>query len=179
MKETLIVPLTKSPHPRGRIGPTRWQDWFRGLRRAVTIAKVIPNAEILILSNVRVANQPHEADLYSEALAEMGVISFRVIRECYETIEQINYSIDLAIQERKNLIFVSTFLHYLRVEWLILTHPDRKLVEVKHYSVLGIPRPKEALTDIVLTVLFPLIDLVGGRQWFLRAVNSRRLTGKH
>jgi len=178
MKETLMIPLTKSPHSQGRIGPVRLQDWYRGLKRAVSITKRIPS-EILVLSNVKVTNQPHEADLYSEALVQMGVVSFRVIRECYETIEQINYSIDLAIQERRNLIFVSTFLHYPRVQWLILTHPDIKLVKVKHYGALGVPRPREAFTDIVLTILFPLIDLLGGRRWFLRAVNRRRSSGKH
>lgn len=179
MKKTLIVPLSKSPHPQGRIGPIMLQDWFQGLRRAVLIARLLPKTEILVLSNLKVSGQPHEADVYTEALTKLGAINIRVIRECYETIEQINRSFELAVEEKKDLMFISTFLHYLRVQWLIWRHPKNMRVSVKHCAVFGIPRPREALTDIILAFLFPFIDLFGVRRWFLKVVNQRRLSGKH
>jgi len=178
VKNILVVPLSKSPHSLGRIGPIRWQDWFRGLKKAVSIGKK-PKTKILVLSDVRVSGQPHEADIYSDALVKMGTVSFRVIRECYETIEQVNYSIDLALQERKKLVFISTFLHYPRVQWLIKTNPKMRLVQVKHYCAWGIPRPREAFTDLALMVIFPLIDFFGCRQRFIEATKQRRLSGKH
>lgn len=177
MKGTLIVPLTKSPHRSGRIGKKHQQDWFRGIEKAVILHYIIPESEILVLSDVHVSEQVHEAEIYTETLTNMGVKSFRVIRECYETISQVNKAIDIANCEDKNLIFVSTWLHYPRVEWLIKN--KKKLVSIKHFSVIGIPRPKEAVTDIILTILFPLIDMCDYHKWWLDKINERRKQGKH
>lgn len=182
MRKTIVIPVAKSPHSKGRIGPEKWQDWFQGVKRAVSIAKRLgTGTEVLILSNAQYSGQQHEVDLYYEAFVGLGGrtgINIRVLREGYETIEQINRSFELAVTERKELVFISTFFHYLRVQWLIWRCKTAK-VKVKHYVVLfGIPRPREILTDIALTILFPLIDIFGGRRFFLKAVNRRRIKGK-
>lgn len=183
MNRTIVVPVIKSPHYKGRIGPEKWQDWYRGIKKAVCIAKARhkEGAEVLVLSNAQYSGQPHETDLYCGVLAKLGAttdVNLRVIREGYETTEQINRLFELAFGEKKELVFVSTFFHYPRVQWLIWRYKTAISVKVKHYAVFGIPRPREMITDIVLDALFPLIDIFGGRQWFLRAVNKRRIKGK-
>lgn len=181
MNRIIIVPLIKSPHSKGRIGPDKWQDWYRGIKKVVSIAKHKVVSDLLILSNAQYTNQLHEADLYIGVLAKLGAttdVNIRVIRECYETTEQVNRSFELAVGEKKELVFVSTFSHYPRVQWLIWRYKNAVPVKVRHCIVFGVPRPREMITDIALAVLFPLIDIFGGRQWFLEAVNKRRIKGK-
>lgn len=182
MNRTIVVPIPKSPHSKGRIGPEEWQDWYRGLKKAISIARSKDMAEVLILSNAQYSGQPHEVDLYYGALAKLGAttdVNIRAIKEGYETIEQVDRSFKLAAEEKKELIFVSTWLHYLRVQWLIWRcKAVAPSVKVKHCIVFGIPRPREMLSDIILTILFPLVDICGGRQFFLKAVNKRRIKGK-
>lgn len=182
MNGTIIIPVTKSPHAKGRVGPEKWQDWYQGVKKAVSIAKRLGiRTEILILSNAQYTGQPHEADLYRKAIDKLGRIgvNLRIMRKGQETIEQVKKSFYLAIKEDKNLIFVSTFFHYPRVQWLIWRYRHNiAAARVKHRIAFGIPRPREMLTDIVLALLFPLIDIFGGRQFFLKAVNRRRIKGK-
>jgi len=49
---------------------------------------------------------------------------------------------------------------------------------VKHKVVFGIPRPFEIFYDITLAITFPIIDLLGKREWFLKKVTARRESGK-
>lgn len=183
MNGTIVIPVAKSPHSKGRILPEEWQDWYRGIKKAVSIARQSEkgSVEVLVLSDAKYYGQPHEADLYYRALTKLGAtiyVNIRIIREGYETIEQVNRSFELAAEEGKELIFVSTFFHYPRVQWLIWRCKTTVPVKVRHCVAVGIPRPREAITDIILTLLFPLIDIFGGRRFFLKAVNKRRLKGK-
>ena len=175
MNGTIIVPIIKSPHSKGRIGPEKFQDWFRGLKKAVSIA-IKSDGEVLVISNAQYTNQSHESDLYCKALTKLSQVRHRVIRDGRETIEQVDLSFKLAKEEKKELVFVSTFFHYPRVQWLIWR--CKSASKVSHYISFGIPRPREMLTDIALAFLFPLIDILGGRQLFIRAVNKRRIEGK-
>ena len=176
MNGTIIVPIIKSPHSKGRIGPEKFQDWFRGLKKAVSIA-IKSDGEILVISDAQYTNQSHESNLYCKALAKLSQVRHRVIRNGRETTEQVDLSFKLAEVEKKELVFISTFFHYPRVQWLIWRCKSKKL-KVSHYISFGIPRPREMLTDIVLAFMFPLIDILGGRQLFIRAVNKRRIEGK-
>lgn len=181
MSGTIVVPVIKSPHSMGRIGPETWQDWHRGIMKAISIAWTKHGQEVLVLSNARYSGQPHEADLYCHVLSKFGAagINVRVIREGYETVEQIKRTFELAVAEKKELVFVSTFFHFPRVQWLIWRYKTKvPAMRVRHCVAFGIPRPREILTDIILIFLFPLIDICGGRQWFVRTVNKRRVGGK-
>ena len=182
MGGVIVVPIIKSPHSSGRIGQRKMQDWFRGVKKSVSISQKT-NGEILVISNAQYLNQKHEVDLYREALYELGMVNPRVVREGYETIEQINLSFQLAAKERKDLVFVSTFSHFPRVWWLVASckRHYKKIgtpIKARNYVAFGISRTREMITDIVLAVLFPLIDILGGRKLFLRMVNRRRLKGK-
>ncbi|MGC9602345.1 MAG: ElyC/SanA/YdcF family protein [Minisyncoccia bacterium] len=173
----LIIPLTKSPHFTGRYGPVEWQDWYRGLVKAKTLlelykAQGVP-AKILVLSAVQVTSEKSEVEIYTWALKKLGVDDgdIMVINKTQETIEQTEM-VAMFIKKGIQVVIISTWLHYLRVRWLC------RGLKAKHYIVWGIPRPREAITDIMLTVLFPPIDLCGGREWFLKKTRERRLAGK-
>jgi len=185
MKPLLIVPVTKGPHPTGRIGPQHLQDWWRGLviaRRLLNLARKEREVMIYIVSDVQVAGEDHEVDLYIEALLSMGdykTMELSCVRKCQETICQINHVLEYAERNNAEVIFVSTWLHYPRVRWLTWRANASMNVKCWHKVVFGIPRPKEALTDFVLIFLFPVIDLMGKREWFLRKIERRRLSGVH
>lgn len=183
----LILPLTKGPHPTGRIGPRRLQDWRRALKEAVAVAyqayfatssqsftEAGFPATMLILSDVQIAGEEHEVELYSGFLDELGFTGPRIVlRETYETIGQLDRAFEIAQEEDFQLVVVSTFLHYPRVRWLCR---GRGAI---HKCVWGIPRPREAITDIILAVVFPFIDMFGWRKGFLQKVNKRRQAGVH
>ena len=159
----------------GRIGPLQMQDWYRGLIKTARLLSRYTDAEVVIISAVQVASEDSEADAYLRVLQHLGVPSdrIRVIRKGYETIEQLTVARELMETERRELVIISTFLHYPRVRWIA------RGLRATHHAAFGLPRPTEAVTDILLAVLFPLIDLAGGRAWFMHMVQRRRMAGKH
>ena len=170
----LIVPLSKSSWREGRIGPVEWQDWYRGFVRAACFARILPDSRIVVISDVRVAGGAHEHERYRFAAAREGVPpeTMVYVRATHETIEQIAIAARMAKEQGAKLIIVSTWLHYPRVRWLA------RGVPAKHYAAFGIPRPYEAVTDIVMTFAMPVIDLLGLRPWFQRKTRERRQRGK-
>ncbi len=172
--KTLIVPLPKSPWSTGRIGPREWQDWSRECRLAANLIATIPNAEILIVSGMAAERHPRDADLYQQELLAQQVpeARLRIIREGVETIEQLEHVERLAREEGARVILISTFLHFPRVRWLC------RGMEYAHRIAWGLPRPREALTDMILAVAFPLLDLLGLRTWFQRKTKDHRKAGK-
>jgi hypothetical protein len=47
-----------------------------------------------------------------------------------------------------------------------------------HLWAFGIPRPRDVLTDAILTVASPFIDLLGLRETFLEWLRNSRAQGK-
>jgi len=170
----LVVPITKSPHPAGRVGPVVLQDWHRALARAQKIREANPGSRLLVISDVQIAGAPHEAEMYQDALRALGVADEAVIvaREAQETAGQVDAAARIARERGDELLLVSTFLHAPRVRWLA------RRLNARHVAVWGIPRPREAVTDLLLIFAFPCLDLLGLRGPFTRAVQARRKQGK-
>lgn len=170
MRETVaVVLLPKSPRPkRGRVGREYWQDWYRGCVKAVALATE-HNAQILVASAFKADGIP-EAEFYQEVLEGIDATDIVVIKEGLETIGQLDAAFKAATG--KNLIVVSSILHFPRVRRLC------RGKGVQHKVVWGIPRPSEAIADIFLTFLFPIIDLFGWRGRFQRWSIRRRVAGK-
>lgn len=170
---TLIFPVPKSPHTAGRIGPTRCQDWYRAVVRSVALAEASSSPAFLIVTAFYAAHENREAIIYGNAIrALVPNAHILVIPQGLETVEQIEVALAFAKQTRQSIYLVSTLLHFPRVWWLARGNSAR------HRVVVGIPRPREAVTDIVLAFLFPLLDLAGLRQWFLYRARRRRQRGK-
>jgi hypothetical protein len=178
VRTTLVVPLGKSPQPPGRIGPMEWQDWYRELEMAVDIAEKSPDSEILVLSNLHFPGLEPEADYYTRMLYLLGAETVRKVRDGYQTSDQIDRAFEMAEQENKDLILISSVLHYPRVQWLIWRHPNKKMLKVRHLAAWGLPRPMEGVSDIVATFLYPVIDLLGGRAWLQGIYDKRRKSGR-
>lgn len=174
MDNYIIVPITKSPHTKGRIGPRELQDWYRGLAKTVFLQRKFLESKILIISNVHIEGEEHEADIYNKALQDLGIKreDIIVIKDCYETIGQIDTLKKINREGSYKLVLVSTWLHFGRVWWLA------RGMHVTHFIAFGIPRPRESLTDIFLTFLFPIVDILGKREWFRQKVITRRKEGK-
>jgi len=165
----VIVLLTKSPLPRkGRFGPKSWQDWYRGCKAAVALA-LGHDASILVASAFETEGTP-ETEFYREILEGMGATDVVVIKEGLETIGQLDAAFKAAAG--RGLVVVSSVFHFPRVWWLC------RGKSVRHRVVWGIPRPSEAIVDILLAILFPLIDFFGWRDKFQKRSEGRRVAGK-
>lgn len=170
----IILPLPKSAHPSGRVGPIEVQDWYRGLVKATLLLEKYRPAKILVLTAFHAVGEEPEMAIYLSALKRLGVDKndIIVIEKARETIEQIEISTNYVKENNAELVIVSTFLHYLRVRWLC------RGLNIEHHIAFGVPRPYEAVTDIILTVIFPIIDLLEKKKWFSEMVGKRRAKGK-
>lgn len=187
--EWLSAILTKSPHDGGpwlsrRIGPLEWQDWWRSIGKMARIIRVkcIPDNDVLLIGAFQATDNAAEVDIYQEVFRHrLGRPVFlpRVFRRGLETTVQVDIAFGVALQEGKGIVFLATWLHYLRVLWIIRRHPDSRTVPWELYGAFGIPRPKEAITDVFLTVGYPVLDLLGLKQWFVDLTDVRRAQGKH
>ncbi len=175
----IIYPVPKSPHRLGRVGKREFQDWYQSVIAAKMLLEQSRSAQVhakvLLLTATNIAGQKPEIEIYLDALKELGVEDddTLVVRKGFETIGHLEAAMEVARKHKARLVVISTLLHSPRVRWLC-----RRNKEVHHRTVIGIPRPKEAVTDLVLSVLFPLIDICGGRAWFLGKVGARRTHGR-
>lgn len=179
---TYIVPFLKTPVTTGmpfwkqRIGPDFLQDWYAILRKTQSRAEDLgdPGDEILVcvVSENEFGGKP-ETEAYVDVLRELGMEDYTVvIPRGRETIEQMQAALDKG-KSGDEFIFISSLLHWPRIWWL-----SRKHKHVTRYIAwLGLPMPYEAVTDIILAIAFPVIDLFGGRDWFLRRTVGRRAQG--
>ncbi len=170
MKEAIVVLLPKSPRPRrGRVGPEEWQDWYRGCVRAVALASE-QDAPILVPSAFKIGDGISEAGFYRIVLKKTGAADVEAVDEGLETIGQLEAVFKAATG--KKLIVVSSILHFPRVWWLC------RGKGAQHSVIWGIPRPSEAITDLVLAFIFPFIDVFGLKDEFQKRSVRRRETGK-
>ena len=169
-EKTVICLLPESPWSKGRIGPEKWQDWYRGCLLAAKITNGTKNCFIIMPSGFK-KDEYVETEFYHKILCDMvPEEKIKTIFQGSETISQLDAFFNQKYDGK--IIIVSTFLHFSRVWWLC------RGKGVKHKVVFGIPRPKEMIADIILTFVFPIIDILGMRQWFLKKVSARRESGK-
>lgn len=191
MKTIIFVP-TKGPH-RFRLGPRRWHDWIVQCRKAAQLQRTLPDAVIYIPSAVHTSGYIPELAFYRAALEDVGLAEtvektadggyvfldlpgrIRAILEAegLETMGQCLLAFALAERERAELIVLSTFPHILRVLYLCRGR------NVQYKIAWGTPNPIEAITDILLAVVFPFFDFLGQGEQLRQWVIQRREKGKH
>lgn len=168
----IIYPIPKSPHRTGsRIGPDTWQDWYVELKKAVELHKKYIPSRIAIITDFRDAKGESEIEIYKKVLATLGVEDPLIIEEGSETIRQIERAELLAQELSAQLIFVSTPLHRLRVQY----YAKKGALHITAWA--GIPRLSEIPRDLAMIVLAPLLDLFGLRNFFQQKVKVRRQKG--
>lgn len=167
----IINVLPKYPMPE-RFGPLNWADWYRQCRKTVELQKDLAAcghaAEILLISDGQFGAWRHETEYYEEVLRELGGERIRIIRDCYETVMQVRKAARIAEEEKKRLIVVATWTHYLRAAWLLIGSG------AELQGVFGVPYAQYALADLALTVLYWPIKLFGLEPAYLRYAEKRR-----
>jgi len=174
---TVGLILPKSPIPaEGRVGRTEWQDWYRSCAVAAKLYKRREIHLILIISAFKTGSEGSEYERMKAVLVMHGVDPRYIthIEEGLETIEQIQTAKKYMSGKKARLVTFCTLTHWPRVHYLCW---KEGLSCRRKVAILGLPRPREALTDAALTILFPLIDLFGLREWFLSQVKKRRSEG--
>lgn len=172
--KTIIGILTKSPHPKGRIGKVESQDWYIQCKQAALLHGKISNSQIVITSALQVKDALPEEKYYTDVLNHLGP-NYISLGKGVETIEQLRIFKEYIEKNNSVLILLVTWTHFLRVKWLVYRV---NLPICKYIISWGIPRPKELITDIILTFVYPIIDLIGKGEWFRRRVVDRREGGK-
>ena len=177
-KGPVVFILPKAPVPKeGRIGPDTWQDWYRATELAVKIFRERSGMCLLIATDFIVSDEGSEGESYLKTLKDLGVQDSEVvfIREGSETIEQLHVADRFARAAGRPLIIVHVPIHALRVWYLCIKDEIRASCRMR---LISIPKPKYFLIDLILTFLFPILDLFGLRAWYLDRLKQRRLRGK-
>lgn len=172
MHDKLICILAKSAIPRkGRYGPDHLQDWYG---ECVKACRLMTSEGKIFISTAFECNGQSEAEVYENTLKEMGIKENQMEICCQgvETTEQLEAIYMVAAREKEVPVIISTFLHFPRVWWLT------RGKKVEHRVAFGIPRPWEAVTDLGLTIAYPLIDVLGLKNKFLAYTKTRRKKGK-
>ncbi len=175
----LVLILAKAPIPtHGRVGRPVEQDWYRTIELAVGLLRVDPRATILLVTAFSTPDEGKELTYYKNVLQSIfGVSTDRIIgiEQGTETISQLAAASAYGSEHKRNLTIICTPIHSLRVKYLCWKDDIKANILVAQH---GWPRPREAVTDAILTFAFPLIDLFGQRQWFLNKVGARRASGQ-
>jgi hypothetical protein len=160
----LIYPIAKNPDPCGRMGPRDRQDWYRACQEAVAFADAAAGSQqangIRILTLSARTDPVNELEWYRKALHEIGLPLQQLteIAECTETTCQVRLTLGIADKSDEPLYVFATWLHWPRVAWLYWWY-NAHGVTVRVYPAFGLPRWPDALTDIILTALVPLINI--------------------
>ncbi len=175
MKKYLLIPIVKNPYL--RIGPRKWQDWYRQIQRTITIARELKekgcDVSIIILSNFQPKGKLSEIEIYTQALKKLAPeLTINSYRETNSTLEQVERSFDLAKEMRAELIFISTWMQYPRV--LYFTHGRKAL----HYGAFGIPQPIFAIGDPLSLIIEPIISMLGLTKFQQKIIVRQREKGK-
>ncbi|MDB6073095.1 MAG: hypothetical protein JWO89_735 [Verrucomicrobiaceae bacterium] len=172
MKTVLFLP-TQGPHL-PREGPAEQFDWRVQCRLAAALQKGLPNAVVYVPSAFHQEGARPEIEYYGDQLRAEGISDQGLLLEArgFETIEQCELAVDLAEQEGARLVVISCHGHFKRVCYLL------KGRAVEHVIAWGAPNRWLHFTHLVLTVAFPIIDVLRLRGWWKRTVVKRRLQGE-
>ena len=185
---TVFMAMSKSAWPEGRTGDPKRQDWYLVVEEAVRLYKDFGGPwDILIgvtgFTNAGSSNP--EILYYKKAFEDFGLVegkNFFLIPDGIDTTTQLRAAYEFAALRNADLTIVSTLLHIDRVRWITWWDKINNLHHLKivHFTPkeLGISRKEEVKNDIILKYLFPVIDILGMRQVFLKYVEKRRASGK-
>jgi hypothetical protein len=168
----IVAILPKNPYPKGRFGLLRYQDWYRQCKLAVD-ASLELDASIVTSSSFQREGCQSDNDCYSEAVRSLGG-QITTLSKGGETFSQLLSMVGYAREESARLVLVVTWTHYLRARWICW----RENIPAEFIVAWGIPLPRDIPTDVVMLVLYPVLDLLGLKNLFVERLNKRRSSGK-
>lgn len=187
----IIMAMSKSAWPEGRVGKREEQDWFlvveEAKNRLLEHRKRGIKAVIVAVTGMKplTSTQP-EIYFYEEALLSFDLVKgedFILFSNGIDTITQLHEAFWFVnLWKDAHLEIVCTKLHFFRVVWLCFW--DKKLLngskKVHCYTPkkFGKPRVEEIVNDLVMMFIIPMIDVFGLREHFLNYVSKRRACGK-
>ena len=171
--QTLIFLPTQGPHL-DRPGSVEQFDWRVQCRLAADLQRTTPESIIYVPSAFRQAGTKSEIEFYRGQLLEEGVpeASLRLEPRGLETVEQCELALAVANREQSSLAVVVCEVQARRVRHLMKGH------EVKFIIARGTPNQWLQFTNLILGVLFPVVDALGLRGWWKQRIAGRRLQGK-
>lgn len=176
-----ILAMSKSAWPEGRIGRADEQDWYLVVKEAVRLYKQGSKDDVILaITGFNGPELKHpEIYYYRQTLVGFGLIEgsdFLIFPEGTDTLTQLGVAVRFAKDHSMKLVVVSTKLHVLRIKWICFWDKISALNVTP--PELGIPRRKEILNDIVMTILHPFIDMFRLRPTYLELLAKRRAKGK-
>lgn len=171
--QTLIFLPTQGPHL-PRAGAVEQSDWHEQCRLAAQLQRRCGDAVIYVPSAFCQCGAKSELEFYSEQLRAVGVPAdaLRLDRQGLDTVEQCELAVALAKEMEARMIVVACRSQHWRVRYL-LRHESVEFVVAD-----GTPSAWLRFTNVVLTMLFPIIDCLGLREWWKHRVRRRRESGR-
>ncbi|MBC7981446.1 YdcF family protein [Candidatus Parcubacteria bacterium] len=174
------LPLSKSSWLEGRVGPPKYQDCFRLVKNSIDLLNAGKVDTILLLSEFK-SKQSTKSELeYIAGVCEKFNVDkdkLHIEEYGYDTLSQIKFTLDLCSKNKDDLLILSSATHYPRVRWIAYRENKKLKVNVAHKIAWGIPRPRDAVFDIVLIFAYPVVDLLGYSERFTNHMKIRRDKG--
>ncbi len=170
--QTLIFLPTQGPHlPRS--GPADQADWRVQCRMAAERLRSLEDAVIYVPSAFQMTGKPHELDYYAGELRALGVAesALRLDPRGLDTVEQCELALDAARGGKAKLIAITCSTQSPRVRWLLRGH------DVMHVTARGRANRWLRFSNGVLALVFPVLDVLGLREWWKARVARRRQAG--
>jgi len=175
----IYLPLSKSSWIEGRIGPEKYQDYFLIVKKSINLLKN-KSDQILLLSDFK-SKQAKNSELENmiNICKSFNVNESNIIvkKYGYDTLSQIEFSLDLCKETKNDILIISSLLHYPRVRWITYRINKKYNVCVEHKIALGIPRVNDLVFDIILMFTYPVIDMFGYSKRFTDHMKIRRDKG--
>lgn len=176
----LCLPLSKSSWIEGRIGPEKYQDCYRIVKISINLLNKNKVDKILLLSDFKSKySNKSELEYITEICEKHNVNNDKLVIEKYgyDTLSQIKFTLNMCYENKKDLLIVSSLLHYPRVRWVEYRLNKKYQINTKHKVALGIPRFRDTVFDIILIFTYPVIDLFGYSENFTKHMKVRRDKG--
>lgn len=176
----ICLPLSKSSWPEGRIGKEEFQDYFRIVKKTIDLLRENKVDKILLLSNFKakkaskseLENMIDICDKHNVEREKLHIEEYG-----YDTLSQLKFTLNICNINNQDLVIISSLTHYPRVKWITNRLNKKYKIKVQHKIILGIPRIHDALYDIPLMFIYPIIDLLGYSDEFSENIKRRRDSG--
>ena len=176
----ICLPLSKSSWLEGRIGPEKYQDCFRLIKDSIDLLNAKKIDKIVLLSDFKSKQSTRSELEYIIDLCERFSVpkdKLFIKKYGYDTFSQLQFTLELCKATKDELLVISSATHYPRVCWITYRLNKKYNIKVIHMIAWGIPRPRDAIFDILLIVAYPILDLLGFSSWFTKHMKVRRDKG--